>query len=104
MHEMQKDRNCRNFQRKGNKVLSLIHIHDIIDKLDDQTLDGLQKIFYYLASVELAWRGGEDATCLTEYFKFETSEDGKETGRLEYNPIVTQHSAVACSYHRKRHK
>lgn len=24
---------------------------------------------------------GEGATCLTEYFKFETSEDGKETGR-----------------------
>ncbi|CAH1108456.1 unnamed protein product [Psylliodes chrysocephalus] len=58
-------------RKQSSTALSLKHIHDIIDKLDEQTPDSLQKIFYYLASVELAWRGGE-------YFKFETSEDVKE--------------------------
>ncbi|CAH1111534.1 unnamed protein product [Psylliodes chrysocephalus] len=77
-------------RKRSSTALSLKHIHDIIDKLDEQTPDGLQKIFYYLASVELAWRDGEDATCWTEYFKFETSEEGKKTGRLEYNPIFTK--------------
>ena len=57
---------------------------------DEETPDDLQKKFYLIASVELAWRGGEGAMCSIKYFKEETNSDGIQTGRIEYNPVFTK--------------
>jgi len=39
---------------------------------DENTPDGLQKKFYFVISIELAWRGGEGVQALTDFFTFET--------------------------------
>lgn len=50
---------------------------------DEDCPDGLQKKFFIVASVELAWRGGEGCNALIHHFKFELQNDGSETGRIE---------------------
>ncbi|KAJ3648545.1 hypothetical protein Zmor_020340 [Zophobas morio] len=56
----------------------------------EENPDGLQKKFFFLASYELAWRGGEATNCLIKHFKYETDNNGKRTGRIEYNPIFSK--------------
>jgi hypothetical protein len=43
--------------------------------------EGLQRKFYHIAAVELAWRGGEASNCLISHFKKEKYNDGSFTGR-----------------------
>jgi hypothetical protein len=57
---------------------------------NEEEPEGLQKIFYHVAAFELTWRGGEATYCKIFYFKEEKSNDGKITGRFEYNPVFTE--------------
>lgn len=50
----------------------------------------LQKKLFHIIAFELAWRGGEVASCKISYFEFETGNNGLETGRVEYNPIFSK--------------
>jgi hypothetical protein len=62
----------------------------IIEYLDENTPEVLQKKFYFLASYELARRGGEGAQYKTNVFKEELDNRGCQTGRIEYNPIFSK--------------
>lgn len=57
---------------------------------DENEPEGLQKKFFHIASYELAWRGGEAASCMVYYFKEEKAIDGMFTDRIEYNPIFSK--------------
>lgn len=65
-----------------------------VEKMHDvwsaQTPEGLQKKFFVIASIELAWRGGEGSTALINHFREETKNDGAPSGRIEYNPVFTK--------------
>lgn len=52
----------------------------IINLFDENTPDGLQRKFYQIVAVELAWRGGEAANCVIEYFLEELDNKGASTG------------------------
>ncbi|KAJ3646848.1 hypothetical protein Zmor_024416 [Zophobas morio] len=67
-----------------NEFLNMVQI------LNENTPDGLQKKFFLIASFELAWRGGEGASCFTYYFKPEIDNKGLTTGRIEYNPVFSK--------------
>lgn len=72
----------------------------MIEAWDENTPEGLQIKFFLIASVELAWRGNEGASCLTHYFQKETGNDDTPTGRIQYNPIftkTTQGGAKPCA-------
>ncbi|KAK9871652.1 hypothetical protein WA026_014097 [Henosepilachna vigintioctopunctata] len=78
-------------KRKTNSVdLKAEEISKIISIFDENTPDGLQKNFYQIFSVELAWRGNEAVFCLTDYFKAECDNYGQPTGRIEYNTIFSK--------------
>ena len=62
----------------------------MVQILNENTPDGLQKKFFLIASFELAWRGGEGASCFTYYFKPEIDNKGLITGRIEYNPVFSK--------------
>ena len=57
---------------------------------DENTPEGLLKKFFHVVAYELAWRGGEAASCKTYYFKKETFNNGEITGRIEYNPVFSK--------------
>ncbi|KAJ3655533.1 hypothetical protein Zmor_014660 [Zophobas morio] len=67
-----------------NEFLNMVQI------LNENTPDGLQKKFFLIASFELAWRGGEGASCFTYYFKPEIDNKGLIIGRIEYNPVFSK--------------
>jgi hypothetical protein len=46
--------------------------------------------FFYIASYEPCWRGGEATYCLLHYFTEETDNSGRFTGRLEYNLLFSK--------------
>jgi hypothetical protein len=52
---------------------------NIISLWDEDTPVGLQRKFYHIASVVLAWRGGEAFKCLTCHLKQEINNDGSLT-------------------------
>jgi hypothetical protein len=62
----------------------------IVEVLDEDGPEGLQKKFFLIASYELAWRGGEGAQCQTYFFKEEINNEGLPTGRVEYNSIFSK--------------
>lgn len=62
----------------------------IIKLWDECTPEGLQNFFYHIVAVELAWRGGEPADCLIDYFTIDKNHDGTPTNRIEYNPIFSK--------------
>ena len=57
---------------------------------DENTPTGLQKKFFLIAAVELAWRGNEGALCILQHFKDEVDNKGSLTNRIEYSPIFTK--------------
>lgn len=80
-------------KRKVSSVaLEKSEYEKMVDVYDEETPDGLQKKFYLIAAVELAWRGGEGAACLVHYFREEMNVDNVPTGRIEYNPIFSKTS------------
>ncbi|KAK4877572.1 hypothetical protein RN001_010078 [Aquatica leii] len=72
------------------EAFSLEEIDKIINSFDEDTPESLQKKFFHIVSFELAWRGGEESNCITEYFKEEIGNDECATGRIIYNPIPTK--------------
>ncbi len=78
-------------KRKSSSVsLSKSEIEQIINSWDENTPDGLQKKFFHIVAVELAWRGNEGVRCLTDHFTEETENNGELTGRIIYNPIFSK--------------
>lgn len=66
------------------------HYNRMVEVWSEETPSELQKKFYLIAARELAWRGGEAATCLVHFFKEEIDLSGQVTGRYEYNPIFSK--------------
>ncbi|KAF5297219.1 hypothetical protein FQR65_LT10035 [Abscondita terminalis] len=50
----------------------------------------LSHVDQLFSTKELAWRGNEGAYSKTDFFKIETSNFGKPTGRIEYNPLFSK--------------
>ncbi|KAF5290970.1 hypothetical protein FQR65_LT11488 [Abscondita terminalis] len=57
---------------------------------DENQPEGLQRKLYHILAFELAWRGGEAAYCKTTFFVSEIENNGKLTGRIEYNPLFSK--------------
>uniref|UniRef100_A0A6P7F496 Uncharacterized protein LOC114326168 n=1 Tax=Diabrotica virgifera virgifera TaxID=50390 RepID=A0A6P7F496_DIAVI len=57
---------------------------------DEDTPEGLQKKFFHIAAVELAWRGNEASFSMLHFFKEETNNKGCLTNRIAYNPIFSK--------------
>lgn len=62
----------------------------ILKIFDETNPEGLQKKFFFIASYELAWRGGEGYKCMVYFFKEEIDNHGLFTNRIEYNPIFSK--------------
>ncbi|KAK9883342.1 hypothetical protein WA026_001517 [Henosepilachna vigintioctopunctata] len=78
-------------KRRTNSVaLKAEEISKIISIFDENTPDGLQKKFYQICFVELAWSGNEAVFCSTNYFEAECDNYGQPTGRIEYNTIFSK--------------
>lgn len=57
---------------------------------DEDTPEGLQKKFFHIAAIELAWRGNEATFSMLHFFKEETDNKGCLTNRIAYNPIFSK--------------
>uniref|UniRef100_A0A1Y1LQA7 Uncharacterized protein n=1 Tax=Photinus pyralis TaxID=7054 RepID=A0A1Y1LQA7_PHOPY len=68
-------------RKVSSAALTRVEISKIVESFDETTPDGLQKKFYQIAAVELAWRGNGAAFCLLDYFKKEVNNVGVFTGR-----------------------
>lgn len=79
-------------RKQSSASLSAEDLNRILKQFDEDTPDGLQKMFYHIAAVELAWRGGEAANCKLDYFKEEINNNGSFSGRIEYNSIFSKTS------------
>ncbi|XP_074031508.1 uncharacterized protein [Leptinotarsa decemlineata] len=78
-------------KRKTSSVpLTSNEMSKIINFWDENTPIGLLRKFYHIATVELAWRGGEGAACLVDYFHIEKDNNGSPTNRIECNPIFSK--------------
>lgn len=77
-------------RRQSASAMDKSEVERMVDDCNEKTPEGLQLKFFHLVSYELAWRGGEGTNCLTHYFKPEINNEGKLTGRLEYNPVFTK--------------
>lgn len=78
-------------KRKSSSIaLNIEDIEKILNALDENTPSGLQRKFYHIAAIELAWRGGEAVSALLDYFVEETDNYGKKTGRIEYNTVFSK--------------
>jgi len=85
--ELQRDPEKR---KKSAAVLRGEDYKEILNIWDEDTPNGLQKKIFYIASHELAWRGGEGAAAKIEHFTKEFDTKNNFTGRIEYNPIFTK--------------
>ena len=74
----------------SSTALTEAELMEIKKLYSEENPEGLQKKFFFLASYELIWRGGEAANCLVKYFKPEIDNTGRATGRIEYNPIFSK--------------
>ncbi|KAJ9579511.1 hypothetical protein L9F63_004830 [Diploptera punctata] len=80
-------------KRKASAVaLKSDEYETMINNCHEKTPEGLQKKFYLIASLELAWRGEEAVKCLIHYFQEELDHNGKPTGRIAYNPMFSMTS------------
>lgn len=77
-------------RKQSSVALSSIELSKMINFWNENTPEGLQRKFYHIAAVELAWRGGEASACLTDFFHTETNNDDSLTNRIEYNPIFSK--------------
>lgn len=91
--EFQNARNARDAKRKqlqassenrksSAAALNVEELAKIINLWDENTPEELQRKFYHIVSCELAWRGGEVASCLTKFFEEEDDNIGNPTGRI----------------------
>ncbi|XP_045473938.1 uncharacterized protein LOC123680198 [Harmonia axyridis] len=81
---------CANKRKCSSASLKLDEYYAMVSLWDENTPAGLQRKFYHIASVELAWRGGEAVNCKVHYFKEEVDNSGMKTGRVEYNPLFNK--------------
>jgi hypothetical protein len=79
-----------NYRTSSSATFTEEEVGRILSLYDENTPDGLQKLFYHIVAHEMAWRGGEGSACLTTYFKEEFDNTGQATGRIEYNPIISK--------------
>uniref|UniRef100_A0A6P7G1I6 Uncharacterized protein LOC114333242 n=1 Tax=Diabrotica virgifera virgifera TaxID=50390 RepID=A0A6P7G1I6_DIAVI len=77
-------------RKQSSEALSVVEITKMITLWNEDTPEGLQRKFYHIIAVELAWRGGEVAACLTDFFRIETNNDGSVTNRVQYNPVFSK--------------
>uniref|UniRef100_A0A6P7GD95 Uncharacterized protein LOC114340821 n=1 Tax=Diabrotica virgifera virgifera TaxID=50390 RepID=A0A6P7GD95_DIAVI len=68
-------------RKQSSEALSAVEITKMINLWNEDTPEGLQRKFYHITAVELAWRGGEVAACLTDFFRIETNNDDSVTNR-----------------------
>lgn len=69
-------------KRKTSSVALTIEEHQTMARTwDEGSPGGLQRKFFQIAAFELAWRGGEAAACLIDYFKEELKNDGSPSGK-----------------------
>lgn len=68
-------------KKQSSKAFTPTEYQSIIQLFDEDTAAGLQKKFYQIAAVELAWRGGEAVNCLVDYFQTELDNKGIATGK-----------------------
>ncbi|KAJ8915443.1 hypothetical protein NQ315_003204 [Exocentrus adspersus] len=85
--KLQKDPSKR---KLSASALSNEEYGKIIQTFDEDTPDGLQRMFFFVASHELAWRGGEGCEARICYFLEEKDNMGNYTGRIEYNPVFSK--------------
>lgn len=89
--EFKTSRDARNAKRRtlqkqedkrktSSTSLKLDEYHKMVSLWDENTPSGLQRKFYLIASMELAWRGGEAFNCMMHYLKPEIDNDGIKTG------------------------
>lgn len=77
-------------RKASSAALTMDDINKIIENYNENSPEGLQKKFYQISAVELAWRGNEAVSCLTDFFKNEVDVYSEPTGRVEYNPIFSK--------------
>lgn len=77
-------------RKRSSSALTIEEHHAMCNQWDEDTPKGLQRKFFHIAAVELAWRGGEAAACVVDYFKEELDNSGSFTGRLEYNTVFSK--------------
>lgn len=79
-------------RKSSSAALTTENVQKILVTLDENTPMGLQRKFYHIAAIELAWRGGEAVSCLVNYFDDEVDNYGKKTGRIEYNSVFSKNA------------
>lgn len=72
------------------RVLTNTECLKINNLFNEDTPDGLQAKFFYIAGLELGWRGEEAAKCGITHFNIELDSRGVETGRIAYNPVFSK--------------
>lgn len=77
-------------RKSSASALNKSEIFTMAKLYNENEPDGLQKKLYHILAFELAWRGGEATYCKTTYFQSEIDNNGKETGRIEYNPLFSK--------------
>lgn len=77
-------------RKSSSAALTTEEISKIVENYDENSPDGLQKKFYQISAVELAWRGNEATFCLVEFFNNEVNIYGEFTGRIEYNTVFSK--------------
>lgn len=77
-------------RKSSSAALTSEQINKIVQTFDEDSPSGLQRKFYQICAVELAWRGNEAVSCQTNFFKKEMDNYGNPTGRVEYNPIFSK--------------
>ncbi|KAJ3646256.1 hypothetical protein Zmor_023850 [Zophobas morio] len=77
-------------RKTSSSILTLEEYNKILKIYNEDTPDGLQKMFFYVAGLELAWRGCEGVNVTIKHFKEESDNCGLPTGRIEYNCIFSK--------------
>lgn len=67
-------------RKESATALTYKEYQTIISYWREDTPVGLQRKFYHIAAVELAWRGGEASNLLVSHFRKEIHNDGTFTG------------------------
>jgi hypothetical protein len=79
-----------NKRKTSSVALNKEEYSKMINVWDENCPSGLQIKFFQIVARELAWRGGEAASCLVHYFNEELNNQGIPTGRFQYNPIFSK--------------
>ncbi|XP_044744330.1 uncharacterized protein LOC123306411 [Coccinella septempunctata] len=77
-------------KRKESSSAFTYKVLQILKLYDENKPGGLQKKIFHPISYELAFRGGEAANCLTDFFQEEKFNDRTSTNRIEYNIVFSK--------------